>query len=293
MIVGADDATDRAIMREEHDPVQLVSIAARLLLRVQPDPGLVSALLPLKAAAADARASAVSERLAAALLRLSCADELFARPDGMLDLQIDPKLAWALQHRELFPVDVNRPPREMLLRVPGLGVTRGEPHRRSAPHAHDSSSRICGGCACRCERVLPFVRHCRATSRASSTSAGLRAAACALAAGANVAARCRCIASQLAIPRDFAGWRTAARATHLRGCAAGPMRMAGRMATAARLFARPRLPAAGTAKHVDVQRAARFRRTGERRLRCHEDPRAASRCSIDCSGVCAASRDSF
>ena len=42
--------------------------------------------------------------------------------DGMLDLDIDPKLAWALGHRERFPVDVNRASREDLLRVPGLGV---------------------------------------------------------------------------------------------------------------------------------------------------------------------------
>ncbi|EET48455.1 putative DNA modification/repair radical SAM protein [Thalassobium sp. R2A62] len=43
-------------------------------------------------------------------------------PDGNLDLGIDPKLAWALQHRGLFPMDVNRASREMLLRVPGFGV---------------------------------------------------------------------------------------------------------------------------------------------------------------------------
>jgi len=42
--------------------------------------------------------------------------------EGMLDLSIDPKLAWALQRRESFPVDINRAPREMLLRVPGLGT---------------------------------------------------------------------------------------------------------------------------------------------------------------------------
>jgi putative DNA modification/repair radical SAM protein len=42
--------------------------------------------------------------------------------DGMLDLAIDPKLAWALTRREQFPVDVNRADRERLLRVPGLGV---------------------------------------------------------------------------------------------------------------------------------------------------------------------------
>jgi predicted DNA-binding helix-hairpin-helix protein len=35
---------------------------------------------------------------------------------------MDPKLAWALAHRERFPVDVNSGDREMLLRVPGLGL---------------------------------------------------------------------------------------------------------------------------------------------------------------------------
>ncbi|MET0271237.1 MAG: putative DNA modification/repair radical SAM protein [Sphingomonas sp.] len=42
--------------------------------------------------------------------------------DGMLPLDIDPKMAWALKFRDQFPVDVNRAPREMLLRVPGLGT---------------------------------------------------------------------------------------------------------------------------------------------------------------------------
>ncbi|WP_329835834.1 putative DNA modification/repair radical SAM protein [Stenotrophomonas geniculata] len=41
---------------------------------------------------------------------------------GMLDLDIDPKMAWAIRHPERFPVDLNRAPKEMLLRVPGLGV---------------------------------------------------------------------------------------------------------------------------------------------------------------------------
>jgi putative DNA modification/repair radical SAM protein len=43
-------------------------------------------------------------------------------PTGKLDLDVDPKTQWALAHRERFPVDVNRAPRETLLRVPGLGV---------------------------------------------------------------------------------------------------------------------------------------------------------------------------
>ncbi|MPT48783.1 MAG: putative DNA modification/repair radical SAM protein [Sphingobium sp.] len=41
---------------------------------------------------------------------------------GHLDLEVDPKLAWALQHREFFPLDIHRASREMLLRVPGFGT---------------------------------------------------------------------------------------------------------------------------------------------------------------------------
>jgi putative DNA modification/repair radical SAM protein len=45
-----------------------------------------------------------------------------SRPDGMLDLAIDPKLSWAIANRDRFPVDINAADRELLLRVPGLGV---------------------------------------------------------------------------------------------------------------------------------------------------------------------------
>lgn len=48
-------------------------------------------------------------------------DELFGASES-LALDRDPKLAWALANRAFFPVDVNRAPREALLRVPGLGV---------------------------------------------------------------------------------------------------------------------------------------------------------------------------
>lgn len=43
-----------------------------------------------------------------------------AFPD--LDLEVDPKLSWALRHPEAFPVDINRADYEMLLRIPGVGV---------------------------------------------------------------------------------------------------------------------------------------------------------------------------
>ncbi len=48
--------------------------------------------------------------------------ELPVGDDGNLPLDIDPKLAWAVAHRDHFPVDVNTGAREALLRVPGIGA---------------------------------------------------------------------------------------------------------------------------------------------------------------------------
>jgi putative DNA modification/repair radical SAM protein len=45
---------------------------------------------------------------------------------GNLDLENDPKLAWALRHRQLYPVDVNRASKGLLLRIPGIGVRNVE-----------------------------------------------------------------------------------------------------------------------------------------------------------------------
>ncbi len=50
------------------------------------------------------------------------AGELTTAAQPELDLAVDPKLGWALRHRGQFPVDLNRAPREMLLRIPGIGV---------------------------------------------------------------------------------------------------------------------------------------------------------------------------
>ena len=50
------------------------------------------------------------------------ADELTTETDRNLPLDKDPKLAWALRHREFYPVDVNKAGKSALLRVPGFGV---------------------------------------------------------------------------------------------------------------------------------------------------------------------------
>lgn len=79
-----------------------------------------------------------------------------AGTDGMLPLDIDPKLAWALKFREHFPLDVNRSSREMLLRVPGLGVRAVDSVVASRRHRRlrlDDVARLTGSIA----RVRPFI----------------------------------------------------------------------------------------------------------------------------------------
>ena len=120
MIVGATDTPDRDIL----------GTAARLYKRHDLRRVYYSAYSPIPHA--DARLPGQSPPLvrehrlyqADWLVRFYGFDAAEITTDDApnLDLRLDPKTAWALRHRGLFPVDVNRAPRERLLRVPGLGV---------------------------------------------------------------------------------------------------------------------------------------------------------------------------
>jgi putative DNA modification/repair radical SAM protein len=122
MIVGADGASDRDIVARSSRLYDRYALRRVYYSAFSPIPD-ASAVLPLK------RPPLMREH------RIYQADWLmrfygFAPSEvqgatddaGMLPLEIDPKLAWAIKFREHFPVDVNRAPREMLLRVPGLGT---------------------------------------------------------------------------------------------------------------------------------------------------------------------------
>lgn len=72
------------------------------------------------------------------------AQELLA-PGQNLDLALEPKAAWALRNPALFPVDINRAPYEMLLRVPGIGVKSAQrivASRRMAHLTYDGLRKI-------------------------------------------------------------------------------------------------------------------------------------------------------
>ena len=121
MIVGADATDDRTILATSSAMYASFGMKRVYYSAFSPIPDAAKAL-PLKAP------PLVREhRLYQAdwLMRYYGfdADEIVASPDGLLALDVDPKLAWALAHRERFPVDLNRAPRELMLRVPGLGVT--------------------------------------------------------------------------------------------------------------------------------------------------------------------------
>ena len=120
MIVGADATSDRSILTASATLYGAYRLRRVYYSAFSPIPD-ASRALPL-----SAPPLVREHRLYQAdwLMRFYgfAHDEIVGASDGMLALDIDPKLAWALAHRESFPVDLNRAPKEMLLRVPGLGV---------------------------------------------------------------------------------------------------------------------------------------------------------------------------
>ena len=120
MIVGADSASDEAVLRTSASLYERFDLRRVYYSAFSPIPDSSSAL-PMKSPPLQREN------------RLYQADWLFRHygfgvdeiasggEGGMLDLAIDPKLAWALKNRHRYPVDVNVAEREMLLRVPGLG----------------------------------------------------------------------------------------------------------------------------------------------------------------------------
>lgn len=49
-------------------------------------------------------------------------DELITPDDPYLDMEIDPKLNWALRNLHQFPVDINKADLDLIRRVPGIGI---------------------------------------------------------------------------------------------------------------------------------------------------------------------------
>lgn len=49
-------------------------------------------------------------------------EEIVTPDEPLLDMQLDPKLNWALRNLHLFPLDINKADYNLLIRVPGIGI---------------------------------------------------------------------------------------------------------------------------------------------------------------------------
>ncbi len=121
MMVGADGADDRTILGTATNLYGSYGLRRVYYSAYSPIPDASKALPPAAPPLIREHRLYQSDWLLR-FYGFSLDEIVPAGPDAMLDLEADPKLAWALRHRAFFPVDVNAAPREALLRVPGLGV---------------------------------------------------------------------------------------------------------------------------------------------------------------------------
>ena len=172
VIVGADASADRAILAMSANLYGSYGLRRVYYSAFSPIPDASTALPPRPAPLVR------EHRLYQAdwLMRFYGfeAAEITTDAAGNLDLEIDPKTAWALANRARFPVDVNRAPREALLRVPGLGVRSVNRILRARRHRRlrlDDLARL----AVPLRRAAPFLTAADHTPGASLDSARLPA----------------------------------------------------------------------------------------------------------------------
>ena len=173
MIVGADGADDRTILKTSTRLYSSYKLKRVYYSAFSPIPDSAAALPLIKPPLMR------EHRLYQAdwLMRFYGfeAEEIAgASRGGNLDLEVDPKLAWALANRHNFPVDVNRADRETLLRVPGLGtrsVGRILTTRRHRTLRYDDLRRM----GANLKQARPFITLLDWRPRAMTDAVDLRA----------------------------------------------------------------------------------------------------------------------
>lgn len=121
MIIGADEQSDLSILGASVGLYASYKLKRVYYSGFSPIPH-ASAVLPLKSPPLLREHRLYQADWLYRFYGFTLEDFGAATQNGMLDIAIDPKLAWALAHRGGFPVCVNSAPRETLLRVPGIGV---------------------------------------------------------------------------------------------------------------------------------------------------------------------------
>ena len=155
MIVGADTANDSAIVTRASQLYDRFGLRRVYYSAFSPIPD-ASAVLPLKRPPLMREHRLYQSDWLMRFYGFKPKEVVAATENGMLPLDIDPKLAWALKFRDTFPVDVNRAPREQLLRIPGLGtkaVSRILKSRRWRAMTLDDVARLTVSIA----KVRPFI----------------------------------------------------------------------------------------------------------------------------------------
>lgn len=122
MIVGADATNDRGILSSSVGLYKNFGLRRVYYSAFSPIPD-ASAVLPLKPAPLVREHRLYQADWLYRFYEFTLDDILAGTRDNMLELDKDPKLAWALRHRGVFPVDLNKADKHLLLRIPGLGVT--------------------------------------------------------------------------------------------------------------------------------------------------------------------------
>jgi putative DNA modification/repair radical SAM protein len=155
MIVGADDTTDADVLRTSAKLYGHYDLKRVYYSAFSPIPDS-SSILPLKAPPLLRENRLYQADWLLRYYGFNVDEIASSSEEGMLDLEVDPKLAWALKNRHRFPVDVNGAEREMLLRVPGLGaraVDKIVVARRHTTLRLDDVARLTSGL----KRAKPFL----------------------------------------------------------------------------------------------------------------------------------------
>ncbi len=156
MIVGADGADDRAILDTSANLYGNYRLRRVYYSAFSPIPD-ASIALPSKAPPLVREHRLYQADWLMRFYGFEVGEIAPQEAGGMLDLDIDPKTAWALRNPEAFPIDINTAPKERLLRVPGLGmktVKRLLTSRRFARLRLDDLARL--GASLR--KVMPWVQ---------------------------------------------------------------------------------------------------------------------------------------
>ncbi|MEO8629514.1 MAG: putative DNA modification/repair radical SAM protein [Betaproteobacteria bacterium] len=155
LIVGADASTDRTILNLSETMYSAYRLRRVYYSAFSPIPK-PSAHLPLAAPPLVREHRLYQADWLLRFYGFSAKELLPDRGDGRLDLEMDPKLIWALANRQHFPVDLNVAERETLLRVPGLSVRNVKrilAMRRHRRVRYDDLAKL----RCDVQKAAPFV----------------------------------------------------------------------------------------------------------------------------------------